>query len=123
MNMRLVEQLEPRRLLTSFTASSVADLIADINAANAAGGSNTITLSSGTTFKLSAVDNGTDGPSGLPVIAVGDELTILGNGDTIERSSGGGTPGFRLFDVAAGGSLSLNGLTLSGGLAQGGAIR
>src|SRR4051795_3866573 len=43
-NMRNVEPLESRRLLASFTASSVTDLIADINAANAAGGTNTITL-------------------------------------------------------------------------------
>ena len=43
-HMRPVEHLEARRLLASFTASSVTELIADINAANAAGGSNTITL-------------------------------------------------------------------------------
>jgi hypothetical protein len=126
--MKPIEQLEPRRLLASFTAASVAELISDMNAANAAGGSNTITLAAGTTFQLNAVDNTTDGPNGLPVIAAGDDLTIVGNGDTIERSARKGTPAFRLVDVAFGASLSLNNLTLSHGLvgvsggAEGGGI-
>jgi hypothetical protein len=117
--MRPVETLEVRRLLASFTASSVTELIADINAANAAGGSNTITLTPGALFKLSAVDNTTAGATGLPVVAAGSDLTIVGSGDTVERSTAKGTPAFRLFDVAAGGSLTLDNLTLSGGLAQG----
>ncbi|MBI1915942.1 MAG: hypothetical protein HYS12_14585 [Planctomycetes bacterium] len=102
---------------SNFTAGSVADLIADINAANAAAGSNTITLAAGATFSLNAVDNSTDGPTGLPVIARGDNLTIFGNGDTIQRSTAKGTPSFRLFDVAAGASLTLQNLTLQRGLA------
>ena len=43
------EQLEGRAMLSSWTAASVADLIADINAANKAGGTNTITLAANTT--------------------------------------------------------------------------
>jgi hypothetical protein len=39
-----LERLEDRALPSNYTAGSVADLIADINAANTAGGSNTITL-------------------------------------------------------------------------------
>ena len=39
-----LEGLEDRTVLSSFTAANVADLIAAINAANLAGGSNTITL-------------------------------------------------------------------------------
>src|SRR6516164_7391948 len=39
-----LEQLEDRTLLSSYSAATVSDLIADINAANSAGGSNTITL-------------------------------------------------------------------------------
>lgn len=130
--MRPVESLETRRLLASFTASSVAELIADINAANAAGGFNTITLEAGATFTLNVVNNVTEtgGPTGLPVIAAGNDLTILGNGGTVERSSANGTPAFRLFAVEAGGSLALNNLTLSRGLSvdpglgdpQGGAV-
>jgi hypothetical protein len=114
--MQLIEQLETRRLFASFTASSVAELIADINAANALGGSNTITLKAKTTFKLTAVDNDSHGATGLPVVAAGNDLTINGDADFIERSTARATPAFRLFDVAAGGSLTLSGLTLSNGL-------
>ena len=39
-----LEQLEGRTVLSSYTAATVSDLIADINASNKAGGSNTITL-------------------------------------------------------------------------------
>ena len=113
-----VEQLETRRVLASFTASSVAELIANINAANAAGGSNTIALAAGGSFKLSAVDNMTNGATGLPVIAAGNTLTIVGNNATIERSSAKATPAFRILNVASGGSLSLNDLTLSRGLSS-----
>ena len=117
--MRYVEQLETRQLLSAFTAASVADLIADINAANAAGGSNTITLKVGTTFNLNAVADNTVGPTGLPVIASADDLTIVGNGGVIQRSTLNGTPAFRLFAVATGGSLTMNNLTLSRGLVSG----
>jgi hypothetical protein len=115
-----LETLEDRTLPSSYTAGTVADLIADINAANKAGGSNTITLVAGTTFTLAAVNNTTDGATGLPVIAAKDTLTIVGNGDTIQRSTASGTPAFRLFDVAGGASLSLESLTVQNGLAPGG---
>jgi len=59
-----VEQLEDRLVPSNFTAANVSELIADINAANAAGGSNTIALVAGKTFKLTAVDNTTDGATG-----------------------------------------------------------
>jgi hypothetical protein len=114
-----LEQLEDRTLLSSFFAATASDLIADINAANAAGGTNTITLAKKTTFTLTQVNNTTDGPTGLPVIASGDNLTIVGNGDTIERSTASGTPDFRLFDVASSASLTLNNLTLQNGVAFG----
>jgi hypothetical protein len=110
-----LEYLEDRTLPSNFTAASVADLIADINAANAAGGTNTITLVAGATFSLAAVDNTTLGATGLPVIAANDNLTIAGNGDTLERSTASGTPAFRLLEVANGGALALNNLTLQGG--------
>src|SRR5262249_45165462 len=55
--------------------------------------------------------------------------TIVGNSDIIERSSASGTPPFRLFDVAGSASLTLQNMTLQGGLAfgygtaaQGGAV-
>jgi hypothetical protein len=118
--MRLrVKQLEDRTVPTGFTAWSVARLIAEINAANSAGGANTIRLVPGATFTLTAVDNTTHGATGLPVIAANDTLTIVGNGDTIQRSTAAGTPAFRVFDVASGASLTLKDMTVQDGLAQG----
>jgi hypothetical protein len=129
-----LERFEDRTLLASYTAASVKELINDISVANKGGGANTITLTAATTspYVLTAVDNMTDGPTGLPVIRGGtkaDNLTIVGNGDTIERSTVSGTPGFRLLDVANGGSLTLENLTLENGLevgsgvsAEGGAV-
>jgi hypothetical protein len=115
-------QLEDRVVMSNYTAATVADLVADINAANAAGGSNTITLVAGTAFTLTAVNNTTDGATGLPVIAAKDALTIVGNGDTIQRSTASETPAFRLFDVAGGASLSLQSLTVQNGLALGNGV-
>jgi hypothetical protein len=112
-----LEQFEGRTLLSSYTAASVSDLINDINAANAGGGSNTITLEAKTNFTLTAVDNTTDGGNGLPVIAANDNLTIAGNGDSLQRNSK--SPAFRLFDVATGASLTLTNLTVQNGLASG----
>jgi hypothetical protein len=118
----MVEQLEERALLSNYTAGTVRQLIADIHAANRHGGSNTITLVAGKTFDLTAVNNKINGANGLPVIAKNDQITIVGNGDTIERSTASGTPAFRLFDVAAGASLTLTKLTVQGGLAYGSGV-
>jgi hypothetical protein len=126
-----LEQFENRTLLSSYTALTVSDLINDINAANKKGGSNTITLGAPTTsaYVLTAVDNTTDGPTGLPAITSKDHLTIVGDGDIIERSTAAGTPAFRLFDVSKDASLTLQNLTVQNGLedgsgssAEGGAI-
>jgi hypothetical protein len=122
-----MEQCEDRTLLTSYMAGSVSDLIKYINAANTAGGTNTISLTApgASPYVLTAVDNTTDGATGLPVISGGgknvaaDILNIIGNGDTIERSTASGTPAFRLFDVPSGASLTLQNLTLQNGLAFG----
>jgi hypothetical protein len=100
-----LELLEDRALPSSYTTATASDLIADINAANKAGGTSTITLTAPTTSPYVL--------SGL-VIAKNDTLTILGNGDTIDASHAG-----RLFDVAKGGSLTLESLTLQNGLAFG----
>jgi hypothetical protein len=117
-----LERLEDLTLLTNYTAATVADLIADINASNQHGGSNTITLVAGNSFQLTAVDNTTDGATGLPVIADHDNLIIAGNGDTIARSTVTGTPNFRLLDVAPGATFTLQNLTLQGGLALGAGV-
>src|SRR5262249_49990727 len=123
-----LEALEDRTLLDSYFAMTAADLIKDIGLTNKAGGTNTITLNAAPSapYTLNAVDNSTDGPTGLPVIAAGNHLyilaTIQGAGITIQRSTDPGTPAFRLFDVAAGASLALNGLTLKNGLASGSGV-
>jgi hypothetical protein len=116
-----LEQLEDRTPPSNFLAATVSELIADINAANAAGGTNTITLTAPTTspYVLTAVNNTTEGPTGLPVIAKKDTLTITGNGDTIERSTASGTPAFRVFEVGSGASLTMENLTVQNGLAAG----
>ncbi|HEX6449155.1 MAG TPA: hypothetical protein VF060_06820 [Trebonia sp.] len=92
---------------------SVPRLISAISAANRAGG--TVTLATHCTYRLTTRNNATDGGTGLPVIT--KNVTVRGSGTTITRS---GSAAFRLFDVAAGGSLSLSGLTLSNGLANDG---
>jgi len=93
-----LEQLEDRLVLSTFNAATVSDLIADIKAANKAGGANTINLTAPTNapYILAAVDNTTDGATGLPVIAAKDNLIIVGNGDTVARSTATGTPAFRV---------------------------
>jgi uncharacterized protein (TIGR03118 family) len=105
------------------TASNVSQLIADINYADTVGGTFTINLKPGTTFELqSAIGNTVNG---LPVIGgtKAVNLTILGNGDTIERNVASNN--WRLFEVAVGASLTLDQLTLQNGYAfgfDGGAI-
>jgi len=103
----------------NWVAKNVLDLIAAINAADAAGGVNTITLAPDKTFTLTTVNNTADGPNGLPVIVANNKLTIRGDGTTIMRSKAAGTPAFRLFDVASGASLTLENLTLANGLVVG----
>jgi hypothetical protein len=97
----------------------VPELIAAIEAANVTLESDTISLVAGTTYTLTEANNANHGPTGLPVIALGENLTIIGNGAVIERSTAGETPAFRLFDVAEGAALTLENLTLQGGLAFG----
>jgi chitodextrinase len=99
------------------TLCSTAALITAITAANATNG--TVTLTGGCTYTLTAINNTTDaGGVGLPVIT--GKVTIQGSGATIARSAAAGTPTFRIFDVAIAGSLTLNSLTISNGLANNG---
>jgi large repetitive protein len=121
----MVEPLEDRAVPATFTAATVADLIAGITAANQSPEADTITLAPGKTFTLTQPINPPFvsyplGFTGLPIIAAsGGPLTILGNGDVIERSTDTGWPAFRLFTVDSGASLTLENLTLQGGRAYG----
>ena len=75
-------------------SGDTACLIAAINTANANGSASTIILEAGT-YALSAVDNTTEGPNGLPVIT--SPLTIIGadqNSTMIQRAAT--APPFRL---------------------------
>ena len=82
----LLEELESRLVPAVFNvgAGDVAGLIADINLANANGQSNTINLRAGN-YNLTEVNNFWYGPNGLPAIT--SNLTLVGNGATIERAS------------------------------------
>src|SRR5689334_16521431 len=85
-----VEPLEGRAVPASFTAATVAQLIQHINDSNALPGPDTITLTAGATYTLTAVNNSTDGANGLPVITDGGGLTIVGNGATVARNTSAG---------------------------------
>jgi hypothetical protein len=98
-------------------AGDVACLIDAINQANANGEANTITVEAGT-YTLTAVDNTTDGPNGLP--SVTGIVTIKGAGadaTILERDAS--APAFRLGHVAATGNLTFDSLALRGGSAGG----
>lgn len=87
----------------------------------AGSGADEIVLPPSGNFILSIVDNNDFGPTGLPAITT--DIVISGNHSVIHRSSA--APLFRLFRVTGDGVLTLNDLTLSGGLitaADGGAI-
>ena len=73
-------------------------------------GADTIVLPANANLTLSAVDNTTLGPTGLPVIT--SRITIEGNGATIARQVK--APSFSLMAVKESGDLTLHHLTLSG---------
>ena len=100
----------------SIANGDVSGLIAAINAANSNPGFDVITLAPGGTYTLTAVNNTYYyfGPSGLPWIT--SQITINGNGATIQRSGVASTPDFRIFMIT-GGELTLNQVTIRGGSA------
>jgi hypothetical protein len=131
----LEDRVVPDATATTLTvaAGDVATLIADINAANASGAATTINLTQ-STYDFTSANNNTYGPNALPAIT--GNITINGNGAVLMRdpSLGQNTP-FRLFYVSgsqtasatgaqatgqATGTLTLNDVTLEGGLAEGG---
>ena len=112
------------------TVTNVTQLIADINYANKFGGTFTINLQPNTTFDLltwTSYDG--VGANLLPIIVGATNavnLTIIGNGDTIQRdATNGNSYEVRLFEVAKGSSLTLDQMTLQNGYSDafnGGAI-
>jgi hypothetical protein len=89
-------------------------LAASVSAANTAGGPQTINLAAGCVYTFTTGSAG-DPSTALPHINGNTNLTINGNGATIQRSSAPGTPAFRLLAVDGGGTLTLNNVTISNG--------
>ncbi len=108
----------PPAALASTVSCGASALISAIKTANGTPGGATVSLASGCTYTLTAVNNSADGGTGLPVIT--GNVTIAGNGATIARSAASGTPAFRLLDVSSGGTLAISSLTLANGLANNG---
>jgi len=98
------------------TATTVATLIADINVANTnpMQGPYTINLVSNGLYSLVA-EAVTGSGTGLPAIVSGVDLTIVGTGATIQRSTASGTPNFRIFFINNGATLRLNTLAVRNG--------
>lgn len=134
------EQLEDRRMLATITVTSLADnltvdgqvtlreairaaeLNISVDGSTAGSGADTIQFAASLNgaVNLSIVD---DTVAGATALLVTSEVTIRGNnsGVTIQRSTSIGTPEMRLFRVSAGGYLTLESLTLTGGAALGAA--
>ncbi|MDY7080299.1 MAG: right-handed parallel beta-helix repeat-containing protein [Chloroflexota bacterium] len=100
---------------TLVDAITAANTDAAVGGCSAGSGADTIVLQPGSTHILTGVNNTVYGPSGLPVIS--SEITIEGNGATIERESG--APDFRILAVSNSGDLTLNEMTITGGKSDG----
>jgi hypothetical protein len=100
----------------SGAGGGAAGLVAAIAAANAGGGGG-VNLAPGCTYSLTSANNTAPGlgASGLPVITT--PITINGSGATIA----GNNSNFRIIAISgqAGGSLTLNGITVTGGNVSG----
>ena len=103
----------------SFCASGdVTCLIAAINEANGTPGEHVINLEPGS-YRLQTVDNvGVGANNGLPVVASSIRIQAAAEDlpTIIERTPN--APGFRIFQVSAGGELHLDGITVQRGTAQ-----
>jgi hypothetical protein len=96
-------------LAATINVGSGCSLVNAITAANtdnaiglcpAGSGADTIVLPVNSTHTLTQINNQFVGPSGLPVIT--SPITIAGNRSTIARSTGAGTPDFRILQGAMG---------------------
>ena len=112
---RPVEALEPRLLFSSYMVTNLADsgpgsLRADILMSNASPGANTITFAPGLTGTITLTTGQLEIASDLTIIGPGaSSLTISGNNKS------------RVFQVDAGATASITGLTITGGRAPDGA--
>lgn len=100
---------------------NVSALLDAIETANADIAPDTLELASDCVYTLTAVDNSTPNPNGLPVITT--DITLSGNGATIERSAADATPVFGILQIEPGVNVHINNLTLRNGYSPaGGAI-
>ena len=127
-----VERLEDRCTPATFTVTTLADagtgsLRDAIDQANTVNDADTIvfagaavggTIGLSTFINLAAGTAAVPQPAGPSAFIITSPITIQGTGETLTRT---GAAAFRLFQVTAAGNLSLRNLTLSNGLAQGGA--
>jgi hypothetical protein len=112
-----VEALEERALPSLYVVTNASDsgagslrqAILDSNA-NAANGPNLIAFTPQVTGPINLV-------TALP--AIDNDVSLLAQGDdhnlTVERSSGTGTPNFRIFTINAGRTVNITGLTIANG--------
>lgn len=97
-----------------FNPNDVASLIRAINTSNTNMEDDTIELATNSTYTLTVINNDTNG---LPVIGSdgGHKLVIHGNGATLQRSTAGGTPAFRIFQIGTGADVTIDRLTIMNG--------
>lgn len=108
-------------LAAVFQAGDAQELVSAIEQANADGDADVIELIDD--IQLLGANSTLDGDNGLPVVT--SAITLHGNGHTIERSTGAGTPEFRIFAIAETGELSVTNVVIYGGRqarAEGGAF-
>lgn len=111
----LAASAPPIFAMTINVGCDVNALVNAVNAANASAGADTLNLSTNCTYTLTTADN-TDaawGPNGLPIVT--SDIRLNGSATTIARSEAIGTASFRIFQVAASGTLTLDGLTVRNG--------
>ena len=96
----------------NITDGDVAVLKTAINTANGTAEADIINLATNGTYTLTVTDNTGDDNNGLPILKA--NLTINGNGATIQRSAGDSIAAFRIFQVDGTGVV-LNGLTIANG--------
>ncbi|HVO72027.1 MAG TPA: hypothetical protein VMT24_18385, partial [Aggregatilineaceae bacterium] len=106
--------LPPMGCTATIAAGDVPGLISAIDAANANPDPDRICLADSSTYTLTDIHNTTSGANGLPPITT--DITLVGNGATIERDPE--APDFRLLLVESTGALTLENVTLTGGLAS-----
>jgi CSLREA domain-containing protein len=102
-------------------AGNITALKSALAGANSNGEDDVINLAPGSTYTLSAVDNSSNGATGLPRLMAdgGRTLTVNGNGATITRSTSNLTPDFRILYIAPNATVTLRGLTLDNGRLSG----